>query len=271
MFTIPNTPCGYQERFNQNYAMDFILLHKILDNEEYRYYYLKTKGFAKNNQYRILDNSCYELRGKGLGIEEIVKWAQDLDVDEIVLPDVYQDKDATLQKIAESIAYLILKFPQGIPFKLQAIPQGKNQEELILCLEEILKTYKYDSNGLYPAIHCIGINKLWNVKHLKLILEYNLQKSPWVKYHKLGTNKISDWFNLPANLFRSADSRVLSKLVVGHDDIWEAKLSESQISILSHLISHFNACGFSILHPYLNFHQKEALFNDPVEPFNKRK
>lgn len=266
MIVIPNTPCGYQKVFNSHYNIDFILLHKILDNEEYRNYYLETKNYSKPSQYRILDNSCYELKGKGLGIEEIVEWGQKLAVDEIILPDVYQDKDATLEKIAEAITYLILRFPSQIPFKLQAIPQGKDQGELQTCLGEILGLYGKDRQGFYPLIRCIGINKLWKIDQLSNVLKYNVQINPWIEYHKLGTNNISDWFRLPFNYFRSADSRVLSKLVVGCDDIWEEKLDNSQKFMLANMIAHFDSCGFNIL----KTNSKKA-FNDPVEAFDKRK
>ena len=54
--------------------------------------------------------------------------------------------------------------------------------------------------------------------------------------HLLGVQKLSDWALLDTNRARSADSRILAKLVTGNDDPWEEELNVTQMNILKNLI-----------------------------------
>lgn len=215
MIIINNVPCEVVELFPSE--IEFILLHKIIDNEHYREYHLKQKDSTK---YKILDNSAFEL-GAGLDDELLLEWAVKLNVNEIIIPDVYGDKEKTLVLMREFFS----KHPE-CPFKLQVVPQGKNQEELFDCYHQMINHVKVD---------VIGINKLWNRKALKNTLSRTIKP-----IHLLGVNSISEWFYDYGDLnIRSADSRVLSKIVLGTEDIWECEVGDEQLFLLSHLIEDF--------------------------------
>ena len=77
MELILQTPIGF-EYLSQNPKFSFILLH-LLKNKKYKEYYLK------QNTYRILDNSCYEL-GESLDSDILMKEAKELNVNEVIIP-----------------------------------------------------------------------------------------------------------------------------------------------------------------------------------------
>lgn len=214
MIIIPNVPCRYVSLFPTK--MDFILLHKLVDNECYRNYYLDTKDSGK---YKILDAGTFEL-GEGLGDELLIEWAEKINASEIIIPDVYGDKEKTLERMKEFLE----KCPGK--YKLQAVPQGKMLRELIDCLDEMCKE---------PRVTTIGYNKLWD-RHCMLNPFFNKHLNE-KENHLLGVNSLKEWALLSdTKSFRSADSRILTKIVTGKDDPWEAKLEPDQLLILRRLI-----------------------------------
>ena len=224
MYIIPTVPCGYQNEFNKDYYYDFILLHKILDNEKYRSYYQDRD--KKHAQYVILDNSCFELRGKGIDEDILMKWAYLLHVNEIILPDVFRNPRETIKVIDK---FLFNHGVVHIDFKFQVVPQGKDYKERMQCLDTLLE---------YNEIGCIGLNKLWSIPEIVVACQKIKEKNKEI--HKLGTNfSFGEWYKLPQTV-RSADSRILTKLVTGQEDIWEEKLDNKQCNILHNIISELN-------------------------------
>jgi hypothetical protein len=211
---INNVPCKYVDQFKTD--IEFILLHKILDNKKYREYYVKQKN---NGKYKILDNGAFEL-GKGISDNTLLEWAVKLNVNEVIAPDTFKDKDDTLAKLYS----FLFAFPA---FKIQAVPQGNNQKELMECLESMLQ---------FTHIDVIGFNKLWD-RHSLLFEEavrrvYSMGK----EVHLLGVNNLSEWVNIfKSQHIRSADSRILSKIVSGQEDTWEVVLDNNQLRILKRL------------------------------------
>lgn len=217
MIHIPNVPCKYVDKFPT--VIEFILLHKLIDNEYYRNYYLNNKD---NGKYKILDNSAFEL-GESLDMDLLMEWAEKINANEIVIPDSYGDKEKTLKLMYEFLD----KYP-NCKFNLMAVPQGKNLKELEFCL------YEMTSND---RVHCIGFNKLWR-KSMNTIYGFFHQTVLSVnkEKHLLGVNKLFEW-GLPfQHLFRSADSRILAQIVLGEEDIWDSELTEEQQKILNNLI-----------------------------------
>ena len=226
MLKINNVPCGYQHLFDKKIV--FILLHKLIDNKKYQDFYMDS-----NNKFDliILDNSAFEL-GESLDKKLLMEWAHKLkkrhpeSMIEVIIPDVYGDKEKTLELMKD-----FLKMDTS-GFNLMAIPQGKNELELIACLNEILKE---------PRIKCIGLNKLWDKSLLEKIVKPIIERGRSI--HRLGVKDLSDWVLFNSKLIRSTDSRILSKIVTGNDgtnqndDLWECSLSESQIEILRNLIN----------------------------------
>lgn len=212
MIKINQVPCKYTAQFPTE--MEFILLHKLLDNKKYRSYFIKNKN---NDKYKILDNSAFEL-GESLDGELLIKWAKKINANEIIIPDSYSNKEKTLQLMDE----FLNKYKNKIKkYKLQAVPQGKNQEELDECCLIMLDN---------PKIDIIGLNKLWNRKEIRVT----------EKNHILGTNNLLEMGYPNLQSARSIDSRVVSKIITGKEDPWEEKLTKQQLIILQNLIDEVN-------------------------------
>lgn len=118
------------------------LAHLIGKDEVYTEFY---KNIGKDTEkYLIMDNGVIE--GDQRPIEELVKKALMLQADELILPDVFLDKDATLAK-----SYYALNYVKGnFPIKIMAVPQGKNLDEWLECAIAMID---WD-------IDCIGVPKV---------------------------------------------------------------------------------------------------------------
>lgn len=122
-------------------AIHMCLAHLVNSDATYRTFY-KRQRFE--GSYIIVDNSVIE--NDPQPIELVVKAAMSIDAQEIVLPDVLHDMDATLDKSLEALTTMKCDFPH---FKTMAVPQGKTMEEWISCAKIMLE---------WP-IDCIGIPK----------------------------------------------------------------------------------------------------------------
>lgn len=104
--------------------------------------------FAEYSGYKILDNSIIEL-GEALTIPRIIKAAQTIKADEIILPDVLGDQKMTLLSVDKALGALIWQNALH-KYKLMAVCQGRNPREI----EECFRTYEAN-----PHIDVIGIPK----------------------------------------------------------------------------------------------------------------
>ena len=117
-----------------------MILAHLLKNPIYKLKYKNARG------YKILDNSIIEL-GNAIKIQDILKLADGIEFDELILPDALNDGKKTVELAKEAIHFLNTT---GYTFKLMAVPQGKTIEEWIKCYKELLQL----------PIDTIGINKL---------------------------------------------------------------------------------------------------------------
>jgi hypothetical protein len=114
-----------QQRFH------LVLVHLLERDPDYEQFY---KERARAGDFLLLDNSAYEL-GAAVDDTLIHKWARILQPQEIALPDVRMDTEAT---IARTKAFL-----SALPADLNhlpcaAVPQGKTWAEWWYCLEQLL-------------------------------------------------------------------------------------------------------------------------------------
>ena len=102
------------------------------------------------NCYRILDNSLIEL-GDAVSFTDVLNAANVLDVNEIILPDVFRNGEKTfdiVNKICTDIREGKIQKP---PYNLMAVCQGSSEKEFAECFDKLLSL---------PEIHCIGIPKV---------------------------------------------------------------------------------------------------------------
>ena len=101
------------------------------------------------NCYVIMDNSLIELGG-AVDVETVYNAAKQCGADEFILPDVFQDADATIREVTKSIGWLYTN-DHIHEMKLMAVCQGATIEDFVRCFRAL---------EMIPEIHCIGIPKV---------------------------------------------------------------------------------------------------------------
>jgi len=121
--------------------------------------YPEYKEFAKNSGgYKILDNSLIEL-GEAVELDRVVKAAEEISADEIILPDSFLNKNETLKKVIESLEWLhAYEKAGGKKFKKMAVVHGENERDWFKCFQ-LINTIDY--------IDVIGIPKVTHKLHSK--------------------------------------------------------------------------------------------------------
>lgn len=132
--------------------------------------------------YKILDNSLIELGG-ALSMGRLVRAADAIDADEIILPDVFKDGPATVESTKEAINWLKEKHLIG-KYKLMAVAHGNNEKEWKEC---------FDTLNKIPEVDVIGVPKVistWIPNRSRGSL-FHIFKNSKKEIHFLGS-----WFNL---------------------------------------------------------------------------
>ena len=106
--------------------------------------------FAQHSKrYKIMDNSIIEL-GAAFSMEDLINEAIKCKVDEIILPDVFQNGPETIKVVKESIKWLYDHNLIG-RFKLMAVCHGNN-------IQEVINTFRKLNE--MPDINVIGFPKV---------------------------------------------------------------------------------------------------------------
>ena len=193
--------------YNQDVHM--FLTHLV---EKYPFY----AKFAKEvHGYKILDNSLIELGGS-VDLQRVLNAAEDIDADEIILPDVFQDGPATIDAVNAALSLLNELYPnRNWPYKLMAVAQGKNEEEWYRCYKSLLNN---------PDIDVIGIPKVLAKMHPQgrpyFVNELcDLTRKP---HHLLGLWYSVTEFNSYKNIqdIRSCDSVLLGYMYKHNMDMY---------------------------------------------------
>jgi hypothetical protein len=106
------------------------------------------KSAHKRGDYIILDNGVAEAEMdplvKTLGSAEVQDRAYEISAHEIVLPDVMGNKDFTIQKVLESLAFVDTE-----TFNFMGVLQGQTMDEI----KEMIHFYRNET----PFVTCLGI------------------------------------------------------------------------------------------------------------------
>ena len=71
--------------------------HLLDQNEDYLNYF---KWAKENDRYIIMDNSLHEL-GHAYDTDRLLHWVEYFEPNEFIVPDVWQDMEASLENAAE--------------------------------------------------------------------------------------------------------------------------------------------------------------------------
>ena len=145
-------PINFMRRYfieDNSSQVCIVMAHLILESKKYLTIVkeIKAKGI-----YIILDNSAPYL-GKSVNLSSLLKCISLVKPDEVILPDVINDYNATLKLTEEFIRIL----PDKGEMKLMAVPQGCNLDEYIKCYEIFSRNPAIDNLGL-----SFTVSKLFN-------------------------------------------------------------------------------------------------------------
>lgn len=158
-----------------------------------------------DSDYIILDNSVIEL-GEPVNLDRLLKAADTINADEIVIPDSYKNKEETIRLMYYYLDRLVNK---NVPYKIQVVPHGDNIQEWVKCYKEISSVNEVDVIGVPKVTSSLMGGEYGRVSLLKVI---NMFKGNQIKkpHHLLGI-----WNNPSAlstishlNWIRSVDSAV---------------------------------------------------------------
>ncbi len=121
--------------------MHLVLIHLLEESESYAQ---KIRDLRNMGDHIILDNSAFELGGS-VDDDLIIKWANLLRPQEVVVPDVYHDKKATIERF-QKFKSRITEFTYKPQF--MTVPQGNDFEEWLECLHYLMKQSIGDVIGI---------------------------------------------------------------------------------------------------------------------------
>lgn len=168
--------------------------------------------------YKILDNSLIELGG-AVSIERVVKAAEQVKADEIILCDVFKDADGTIENAKNSIAWLEKHNLLG-KYKLQAVVHGSTLEDFERC---------FNTLNSMPEIDVISIPKVtssyeWCIDNKRASL-FHIFKNTDKEIHFLGSwYNLEEIYNVSRTVWervRSVDTCLPSLYVIQNKHVWE--------------------------------------------------
>lgn len=138
-------PVRYSSFMYHDRPLAMLLAHLTSDSS------YVAQALINDNCYKIMDNSLIEL-GEAFGINDVLEAADKCLADEIILPDVFQDGDATVEVVKESIDWLRAA-GRLHDYHLMAVCHGKDMEEFTRTFKALASIKEIDTIGI-PKIVC---------------------------------------------------------------------------------------------------------------------
>ena len=117
------------DMLDQSYEIndyEYCLPHLLDQNEKYKDHFYQSK---KDGRYIVMDNSLHEL-GKAYAEDRLHHWIKELEPNEFIVPDVWQDKTATLVNAKK---WSQIELPEGVT--KVAVVQAKNYGGAMECYD----------------------------------------------------------------------------------------------------------------------------------------
>lgn len=165
---VPPSGFGTLARYRLGYH--FALGQELVRDPVYRANY---KLLASNGVFIIVDNGAAEHDVPPFG--EVVAVADEIGADEIIMPDVLRDKEATLDVFVEHL--------DAVPArKRMIVPQGKDWQEWETCLHAMIDICsRFSSIGLPKHLESLPGGRATALRIIKQHRLYN-----WYHIHMLG-------------------------------------------------------------------------------------
>lgn len=168
-----------------------LLLSHLLTENGYASHYLKQR---ERGAYLVLDNSAHE-HGKGDDPEALLYNAAALKAQEIVVPDVLEDAEGTVESALNALEYWFEKKDKMIRDlnpALMYVPQATNLDQWVWCFGNLVRMHQYvTGRHRYRTDLVIGVSKdyeVWHEEGLLPILDFlsMLRKHLKFQVHLLG-------------------------------------------------------------------------------------
>jgi hypothetical protein len=119
-------------------SFHFTLAQHLIRNTKLRDWFY---GQSSTGAFIIVDNGAPE--GDPVSIDSLIEVAQEIHADEVVLPDVLRDAEATISLTTNP------KILRNIPHRRRfVVPQGKNWDEWSYCLTHLVQYVKPATIGV---------------------------------------------------------------------------------------------------------------------------
>ena len=127
-------PINMLDRSHDINDYEYCLPHLLDQDKIYQKHFYQAK---KDGRYIIMDNSLHEL-GEAYDTDRLLHWINELEPDEFIVPDVWQNKTSTLVNAKQ---WRSINLPEGTT--KVAVVQAKNYHEAYECYN-ILKLQGYE-------------------------------------------------------------------------------------------------------------------------------
>ena len=141
------------------------LLHLVQASRSYCNFF---RARSEEGKFVLLDDSAIEKPGFA-NVSSILQGAIAIKASEVMLADVIRDKNATLNASNEMLQEIISRFSYDWPFRIMAVPQGKNWVEWLECASIMAKWPEVDTLGIsYTTTDYFG-TRAWAIDGLHLL------------------------------------------------------------------------------------------------------
>lgn len=143
-----------------------LVLTPVMDEPDIgRAYTEQYRMLDHSAHYKILDNGAHENDGP-TKIEETLGRARAIRAHEVVMPDVQQEPNATVDAVREAVDWLLTDYGMdsyqfSMCPNLMYVPQGTNRQEWVGCLKFLIEEHErlVMAKTIFPHQPVIGIAK----------------------------------------------------------------------------------------------------------------
>jgi hypothetical protein len=165
-----------------------LILSNLLDDPIYMDHY---KDQREKGAWLLLDNSAHE-DGQGADPEKLIYQALHLNAQEVVVPDVLDNSEGTLERTIEALE--VWNGMEDLKDKIDEVrfmyvPQGENYDKLVYCLDNLVKVHVYNARQTGRMLDfSIGISKDYETFPGGLM--HFLDKEVWPMHSALKRNGV---------------------------------------------------------------------------------
>lgn len=193
MKTSVNAPIGHYE-LNQS-PIAYGLAHEALRSPVY------LNQLKKSDKYLILDNGADEL-GAGLSGGELWSLFQDIDPEELILPDVLGDSKETIENSEKFFYDFVADNTEALKKNFMFVIQGQTFEEWSECFKYARDTkianvigVPYDIDFDVPGVEVEGNKSQLRAARRAKLVEFVVENGLKKPIHLLGFNNLQEFEN----------------------------------------------------------------------------